>query len=79
MAMVVLAAAAAEMVVVRSRRRVWMGRLLQLLWQNDATNPQPNGQQQPVVAAAAAAADHPVAMLDNLGATNMATKTNIGL
>ncbi len=56
-----------------------MGRLLQLLWQNDATNPQPNGQQQPVVAAAAAAADHPVAMLDNLGATNMATKTNIGL
>jgi hypothetical protein len=43
-AMLVSAVAAAEMVVVGSGRRVWMGRKLQSLWQNDATNPQPNGQ-----------------------------------
>jgi hypothetical protein len=44
MAMVVPAAAAAEMAVVRSARRVWMGRRLQSLRRNDTTNPQQNGQ-----------------------------------
>jgi hypothetical protein len=79
-AMVVPAAAAAavEMVVVGSRRRVWMGRQLQSLQQNDATDPQPNGQQRPVVVPAAAAADHPAAMSDNSGATKTVTKTNDG-
>jgi hypothetical protein len=77
-AMVVPAAAAAEMVVVGSKRRVWMGRRLQSLQQNDAANPQPNGQQQPVVVPAAAAADHPAAMLDISEATKVATKTNVG-
>jgi hypothetical protein len=42
MAMVVPAAAMVEMVVVRSRRRAWIGRRSQLLRCNDATNPQQN-------------------------------------
>ncbi len=37
-AMVVPAAAAAEMVVVRSGRRIWMWRWSQSLWRNDATS-----------------------------------------
>jgi hypothetical protein len=44
MVMVVPAAAAAEKVVVGSGRKVWMGRWLQSLRRNDATNPQPNRQ-----------------------------------
>jgi hypothetical protein len=76
--MVVLAAAAAEMVVVRSGRRIWMGRQSQLLRRNDATDLQPNGRQRPIVIPAAATADHPAAMLDNLGVTKAATKTNVG-
>jgi hypothetical protein len=42
MAMVVPPAAMVEMVVVGSWRRVWIGRQSQLLWSNDATNPQKN-------------------------------------
>ncbi len=41
-----------------------------MLQQNDVTDPQLNGRQQPFVAPIAAMADHPVAMSDNLGATN---------
>jgi hypothetical protein len=48
-AMVVLAAEVADMVVVQSKRRVWMGRWWQLLQCNHATNPQQNGRQRPVV------------------------------
>jgi hypothetical protein len=41
--MVVPAVAAAEMVVVGTGRRVWMGRWSGLSWCNDATDPQQNG------------------------------------
>jgi hypothetical protein len=78
MAMVVPAAVAAEMVVVGSGRRVWMGRWLQLLQQNDATNPQPNGQQWPFVVPAATVTDQLAAMPDNSGATKTTRKTNVG-
>jgi hypothetical protein len=44
MAMVVSAAAAAEMVVVGSGRRVWMGRQPGSLRQNDVADLQPNGR-----------------------------------
>jgi hypothetical protein len=77
-AMVVSAAAAAEMKVVRGGRRAWIGRRLQLLRQNDATNPQPNGRRRPVIIPTAAVADHTAAMSDNSGATKTVTKTNDG-
>ncbi len=77
-AMVVPAAAAAEMVVIGSGRRVWMGRRLQSLRRNDATDPQPNGQRRPVVVPTAAATDHPAAMSDDSGATKTTRKTNVG-
>jgi hypothetical protein len=79
MAMVVLASAAVEMMVVGSKRRVWMGRRLQLLWRNDTTDPQKNRQQGPAVVPAATATDHPVEKPDNSGATKTTTTmTNVG-
>jgi hypothetical protein len=73
-----LAAAAAEMVVVGIGKRVWMGKRSQLLRQNDATNTLPNGGQWPIVIPAIAMVDHTAGMWDNLGVTKMATKTNVG-
>jgi hypothetical protein len=50
-----------------------------LLWRNDATNQQLNGQRRPVVVPAAAATDHPASLSDNSGATKITRKINIGL
>ncbi len=77
MAMVVLAAAMLEMVVVGSQRRVWIGRWSQLLQCNDATNPQQNWRWRSFVIPTAAAMDCPVAMLDNWGASKMTNTTNV--
>jgi hypothetical protein len=78
MAMVVLTAAAAEMVVVGSGRRVWMRSLLQSLRCNAATNLQQNKQRWSVVIPAATMVDCLMAILDNLGATKTTATTNFG-
>jgi hypothetical protein len=78
MAMVVPAAAMVKMVVVGSRRRMWIGRRSQSLRCNDATNPQQNRRRRLFDVPTAATTDHLAAMLDNSGTSKMTNTTKVG-